>query len=357
MSALRATLRIARRDAVRAKGRTALVLAMIGLPVMAIVALVVVLRTTTLSSTEALPRTMGQADAAVQGGGRQPVAQPVEGFGPVSATGREGRPWTTQEVTRQLRTELGSGTRVLELGAGRTSWHNGDIKVREFDLRDSATSGLMSLDDGRAPATPDEVTVSHALRDRGLRLGHSVVLGTPKKVVGYVTDPNDQKGAVVQALPGAILSGGPAQGWLVVRGKPVTWTDVQRLNRSGLTVNSREVIKHPPAQDQLAPAQRNNHSSRGQDEIAISGLIAVMIVLEIVLLAGPAFAVGIRRQRRELALLAAVGGEHGHLRAVVLCGGVVLGLCAGMLGMLGGLAAAAVGRLLFDRYSRSASGP
>jgi putative ABC transport system permease protein len=103
---LRATLRIARRDALRAKGRTALVLAMIGLPVMAIVALVVLLSTTALSPAEALPRTMGQADAVVQTGGRQPVTQQAEGFGSGWSTGGEraggasAGSWTVRPGTR-----------------------------------------------------------------------------------------------------------------------------------------------------------------------------------------------------------------------------------------------------------------
>jgi putative ABC transport system permease protein len=356
VSALRATLRIARRDAVRAKGRTALVLAMIGLPVMAIVALAVLMSTNTLSATEAIPRTLGQADAVVQAGGRQPVTQQVEEFDLGPASG-DGEPWTTEEITRQLRADLGPETRVLELGSGRTSWQNLEIDVREFNMLDSATRGLMSLDGGRAAATPDEVTVSADLRDRGLRLGQTVVLGTPKKVVGYVTDPDDQNGMVVQALPGAILSGPPAQGWLVVRGKPVTWADVQRLNQAGLYVNSREVTRNPPAMDQLASDQQIRSVDDSGAELAIMGLIVAMIMLEVVLLAGPAFAVSIRRQRRQLALLAAVGGEQGHVRTVVLGGGVVIGLAAGMLGMLAGLAVAALGQLLLDRNADTASGP
>ena len=44
------------------------------------------------------------------------------------------------------------------------------------------------------------------------------------------------------------------------------------------------------------------------DYIAIVALIVAMALLEVVLLAGPAFAVGARRQARTLALMAASGG-------------------------------------------------
>ncbi|MDX6739017.1 FtsX-like permease family protein [Actinocorallia sp. A-T 12471] len=65
---------------------------------------------------------------------------------------------------------------------------------------------------------------------------------------------------------------------------------------------------------------------------AISGLLVTMIVLETVLLAGPAFAVGLRRQRLLLARISAAGGTPGQLRAVVLGGGLVLGAIAAVTG-------------------------
>ncbi|NVI89085.1 hypothetical protein HUX53_17840, partial [Actinomadura sp. BRA 177] len=60
-------------------------------------------------------------------------------------------------------------------------------------------------------------------------------------------------------------------------------------------------------------------------ETAVLALIVAMIVLEVVLLAGPAFAVDVRRRRRDLALVAASGGAGRHLRAIVLTSGLLLG--------------------------------
>ncbi|MCD0448298.1 hypothetical protein LO762_03670 [Actinocorallia sp. API 0066] len=75
---------------------------------------------------------------------------------------------------------------------------------------------------------------------------------------------------------------------------------------------------------------------------AVNGLVLAMVVLQIVLLAGPAFAVGLRRQRLLLARLAAAGGTPGHLRAVVLAAGLALGLIAAALGTVLGLAGSVV---------------
>jgi putative ABC transport system permease protein len=77
-------------------------------------------------------------------------------------------------------------------------------------------------------------------------------------------------------------------------------------------------------------------------ESAVQALVVAMIVLEVVLLAGPAFVVDVRRRRRDLALVAASGGEGRHLRAVVLASGLLLGGIAAIGGAGLGIAAAAV---------------
>ncbi|MGI5203454.1 FtsX-like permease family protein [Spirillospora sp. CA-108201] len=84
-------------------------------------------------------------------------------------------------------------------------------------------------------------------------------------------------------------------------------------------------------------------------ESAVLAMIVGMVVLEVVLLAGPAFMVDVRRRRRELALVAAAGGAGRHLRAVVLASGLLLGGTAAVAGAGLGVAAAAV-------IARTASG-
>ena len=78
----------------------------------------------------------------------------------------------------------------------------------------------------------------------------------------------------------------------------------------------------------------------GSDEIfAIVALIIVMALIEVVLLAGPAFAVGARRHARTLALIAASGGTPAQSRRVILGSGVVLGLVASGIGLVLGIIA------------------
>ena len=87
------------------------------------------------------------------------------------------------------------------------------------------------------------------------------------------------------------------------------------------------------------------------------GLVTVMGVLEVVLLAGPAFAVGARRQRRSLALMAATGAEPAHVRRVVLAQGLWTGVAAVVLGVPLGLLVAVVGRAPLERYGDATFGP
>lgn len=73
-----------------------------------------------------------------------------------------------------------------------------------------------------------------------------------------------------------------------------------------------------------------------------SGYIGALALLEVGLLAGAAFAVGAKRQVRELALLAASGAEAPTVRAVVMAAGLWLGGLAVVGGAAVGLAGAAV---------------
>ncbi|WP_030164549.1 ABC transporter permease [Spirillospora albida] len=376
MSGFLAALRIARRDALRARGRTALVLAMIGLPVAAVVALAVLSATGTWSPREALPYEIGAADARLTGTGHAPVRQDPESDEPFHGSsepepgaGAE-RPWTTAEITRRVVARYGPRARVqpIETG-GRAALETGRgvLAVRHtgLDLRDPMTRGILEVTRGRAPAAPDEIAVAPSLAGR-FPLGATVRAGRDGaavregrdgvrlRVVGFARDPRSPRDDVVVTLPGGIP--GPADSlpqWLISVGAPVTWDDVTDLNQEGITVLSRSVVDDPPRRDPAAAAD----SGPAAEERTIMAAAVAMIVLEVVLLAGPAFAVGIRRQRRDLALLAAAGGDAGHLRTVVLTGGLVLGAAAALAGALLGLLAAIAAKPVIRATTGHVLGP
>ncbi|WP_433467899.1 FtsX-like permease family protein [Spirillospora sp. CA-128828] len=92
-------------------------------------------------------------------------------------------------------------------------------------------------------------------------------------------------------------------------------------------------------------------------EVAVLAMIIAMIVLQVVLLAGPAFVVDVRRRRRELALVEASGGAGRHLRAVVLASGLLLGGIAAVAGAALGIAAAAVTKQVAESDGGEPLGP
>ncbi|KDN83723.1 triacylglycerol lipase [Kitasatospora cheerisanensis KCTC 2395] len=145
--------------------------------------------------------------------------------------------------------------------------------------------------------------------------------------------------------------------WLVrlPAGASLGWEQVRELNRHGYTLASRQVAAHPPA-DAMARQEAVGSADARERRLMTVATTAAMALLEVALLAGPAFAVGARRARRQLALLGAVGGRPGHVRAVVLGGGLVLGAAGAALGAALGAGLVAVLRTPIEEWGGSRFG-
>jgi putative ABC transport system permease protein len=166
----------------------------------------------------------------------------------------------------------------------------------------------------------------------------------------------------VVALPGMrlVLGAEANHRYLLDRAAPVTWPEVQQLNRAGVVAYSRAVVLDPPADWKAtlpAGAQPWDSSSGNAAEKAVLVLVVFSIVLEVVLLAGPAFAVGVRRQSRQLALVAATGGSARDVRRIVLAQGIALGAGASLLGAVIGVGAARLLAWALPRYRGTPLGP
>jgi len=339
-------LRIARREVRRARGRSLLVFVMVALPVLGIVALDTLARTVDISAEEALPRTLGRSDAVIWLGGTEgPVVQAADAIhgAPTSTTSDDDVPPATEA---SLTAALPAGSRLLPVRTGsvgvRTPAGQTSPLATEVDLTDPLTTGLQPVLSGRLPQRPGEVAVTEPLARRGFRPGADLTLasGTTLRVVGRTLPPPESGGSAMVGLPGTFGLEGPAQRWLVDAPRDVAWSDVRRLNGLGAYVVSRAVILDPPP-DSAVPAEARE-LSRGADPTGtlVLALVVAMVLLETALLAGPAFAVGARRQRRSLALLAAAGGAPRHVGRVVLAQGLVLGAGGSIAGAALGLLAA-----------------
>jgi len=168
-------LRVARREAVRSRGRSILVLVMIALPVLAVTAADVVIQTSEISGTEAIERRIGTADARVsveRGTGHvAQTADPDTGGLSWSGGGRGQGPRTLDDVEDALgreveAVELVTGGVLVETDAGR-----GDVAVTETDWTSDLVEGTYRLTEGRMPEQAGEVAINGHLAERGYALG------------------------------------------------------------------------------------------------------------------------------------------------------------------------------------------
>jgi putative ABC transport system permease protein len=339
----RIALRIARREARRARGRTALVFCMIALPVTAIVAVDTLARTSELSPRESVDRQVGDADALVRDGGERvpldqdalaDVVRPRDGGGRLPAPD-----------SRDVLARLPAGSRVVAL-------HDGDMELRTArgavvalgvgaDFSDPLPASVYRPVAGRVPDGPGEIAVTPRLARLGLVPGAGARLpgGARVRVVGTLRGPQDELGnRVVFGAPATLGLPRPTR-WLAEHPGGIGWGTVRGLNARGLTVLSRAVAAHPPPADEL-PAETTTQVDTSGQAAAVLALVVAMALLQVVLLAGPAFAVGAQRRRRALALLAASGGTPRDVRRVVLADGVVIGGAAAVFGTVAGIALA-----------------
>lgn len=334
MSARRATLRIARRDARRSKGGSALVVVMIALPILGVGMADVLYRTFQLTHDQEATRSMGQADGTLNDTGSRSVIQVpgANGFSSSSEDQRVGAAPAPESF-------LPAGSRVLRTYFDAPTFSHGDVSVqasaRDLPWTDPLTKGIYRTASGRPAATPTEVVLTTYLANRlGVGIGDTVTRGAEGlTVVGTVESTSSSKAADALLAPGSLPTNSVDTTFVDVPGT-LTWADVERANAVGFLFQPR--AKTIPGQ----PAVPKQLLALSGQALTLSGLIAGLVLLEIVLLAGPAFAVGVKRRSRDLALVAATGGEGKHLRSVVLGGGVVLGVVGGTVGAVLGIGTA-----------------
>lgn len=364
LTSWRLALRLARREALRARGRSVLVLVMIALPVLGVTAADVLIQTQDVSSVEGLERRLGSAAAQVvvpaEGRAMLQAFDPYDGS---TSNGRKQDPPTAAEVSAAL----GGARLIPEITGGvdfRTDKGIGWAESTEVDLRDPIAAGLADLTSGRLPDDAGEVVVNQALLDKGYAVGDRLERSGKDSpwpvIVGVAESPAIRDYPFAAGPVGSLGLEAPAYAasptWLA-GGGPISWDSVKELNAMGATVLSRAVIEDPPPASEVPEEIRSWSSGTDDAFIAAVALVVVMALLEVVLLAGPAFAVSARRQSRSLALMAASGGTPAQSRRVVLAGGVVLGGGAAVAGVGLGIG---VGWLLVpvvQRWSSTWFGP
>ncbi|MFJ5116981.1 FtsX-like permease family protein [Kitasatospora sp. NPDC088548] len=401
LSAWRVALRIARRDALRAKGRSALVVAMVALPVLGVTGADIVHRSGQLTPAERVERVMGGSDALISAlaPGRTVEQAPFADDGTLTRTATPGKPATPEETKGAAVEPATLVASLLPQGSVLTAARPGPeasagsregllrTDTAEADLTDPVWAGRLDVVDGRAPGAPHEAAATRAFLERsGLRLGGTTAVKgldrTPFTITGVVEHPGDLRKVELVARPGELIAplaeardrDRPVAGigsadekpvstdaWLVrlPAGAVIDWAKVREFNAYGYTVTSRSVALDPPDRSAVPyyrDGPRYAETSARTTTAVMVATVTGMALLEVALLAGPAFAVGARRSRRQLALLAAAGGNRTHVGAVVLGAGVVLGLAGAVTGVVLGIGLVALVRPWIERAGGSRFG-
>ncbi|WP_034271547.1 FtsX-like permease family protein [Haloechinothrix halophila] len=357
MTGWRTALWIAWRTARRSPGRTVLIAALIGVPVAAAVFLAILLRTTNPSGERLADIEMGTADAAVQVTEYSSVRLEPHVWGSeLSWQPRSEKTPTRPTDDVDVPSLLPAGTTVTPVAETSASVTVDGVRatydVRLLDGTLPLNDGRFRLEAGRMPAEPGEVAVSDPLATRygwsgeDLKAGAALTTtdGQRYTVTGIASPIRGIGYRIIWAPPGSQLfaNGQEPQRYLADLPADADVAALQRsLARTGVVLTPRATVVDPPSD-----------SASGWEQPQMVALLALFVgfgVLEIVLLAGAAFAVGARRQVRELGLVGAQGGTARDVRRIVLAQGLVLGAVGSVAGAVAGAGVAVAGRPLWER--------
>lgn len=351
-ASLRLALTIASRTSLRSLGRSALIVAMVALPVIGLVGIATVADsmynptvqeriTTELGSNEAMLRAAAGANAEIH-----QVPDHPDYYSACC--------WEDQGSLVSPRDALPVGTRILPITTttvlAETAAGIGRIDVREGEVWATSFAGMYDVTEGRTPHSDREVMVTASLLQRlGAKVGDTVALREASisqvTIVGILDDriqPDSQEWLF--ARPGA-LSGTSAwddlqNATFYLPDTALNWNQVKDLNGKGITVLSKEVLLNPPAQDGTIPDF--NQWAPLLSILTMISIVAAFAAFEVVLLAGAAFTVTARQQQRTLATIASVGAPRKLLFRIVAANGIVLGTIGGLVGTGVGIGAAAI---------------
>lgn len=358
----RVALRLAWRTAARAKARTALTVVMIALPVTAVTFLAGAYASSQPTAATSVGWLTGdEAQArlwARPGGANQPLEQDALGAEGHYLDAPDGMPPASATAAAAL---IPDGDRIVSGRQASVAIAFGDRLVRDaglYEVDAAEVSGLLGPVEGDARPGVGDIVLRAAVAQRlGAAIGDTVTVLTRTahvdvRVVGLGDTTSSYSGLLG---PFTLPDDEAYQVWWVAGAAPISWHDVTALNAAGFLVNSRAVMLNPPPSAQIYDGRFASSGFGPTDELVGLGYAAVGLgLLEVVLLVGPAFAVGAKRSARSLALIRAAGGRAADLRRVVLAQGIVAGIAAGVVGVILGTGGSVA---WYAITSRQESGP
>lgn len=352
-AALLACARVAWRQARRAPGRSALVIAMIALPIAALTIGATLIRTSVPMLEEHVAGEMGSAELK--------VSPPVE------------------VDPRAIEAVLPRGSRVVEIKQwNKTLVIDGTLYWASawepsIPIDQPPIPGLYELMEGRAPTRPGEAAVDpRVLEIFEVRIGENLTIGDLSvRVVGVAARPLQMWDPLIVTAPGTLEPTGSGDE-LFVNHLLVDLPDGASLDAAAAAIvrHIRDNAQDPEiatgiergleeGSEMVVTREQIGANFYINDAPRLTGVSFAGTVLALFatgLIAAAAFAVGIRRQLRTLGLIGATGAAPTHLRAVVLLGGTSLGLVGAGIGAAIGIAGAYALTPHLHRFTHSLPG-
>lgn len=375
-------LRIARRQVRRNLGRSLLIAVLVGLPVAGATIADVLYRSVGSPEREAYSR-MGDADAIVEVTPYDTLPIPDDGRLPMvdlTFTGDVPHEPERDPASVDVAALVPAGTvlvrerlnHALRLEDGDSVVRSALLEVASFD--GPLTDHAVRLEAGRWPEARDEAAVTRPLAERldllddgELRPGATATVddGPTVRVTALVVDPFYLRAERMTVAPGSVVaehaaaSGSESWGMAGMMGGEAYLADLpdgadigeiaRTLAAEGVGLLPRDVIAHPERYYPDA-GSGGGPSVEQVQQAALVVLVVGLGLLEVVLLAGAAFAVGARRQVRELGLMMASGATAAQVRRTVLAQGLVLGVLGAVAGLAVGATLVPVAGPIWERY-------
>jgi putative ABC transport system permease protein len=332
-----ALLRLGRREAAQHRLRSSLVVALIAVPVGLGASLMVLMPQLSLGGADWTVGELGDADVKVTSDAPEPE-------------------WTPDTPISALGGPLRAQSDVVLDAATFTGWvpRGGDlveaITVEQVDAGSPLMRERLTVAEGRAPAAPGEVAIRAAdLRRLDLSIGETVELAVPEVELEVVGELDDDPARLIQAVvaPGSVerptapteRAPFPATWW------DSAWNDVWYLG--GVSPAARSAMWDlsmgvGPAESERPPSVMLSDELFAPPDDHVESRIWVIaggafLLLWTGLVAASGLAVGARRRKRELGLLAANGADPTRLRVAVVAEGLVLGVVGSIVGIALGL--------------------
>jgi putative ABC transport system permease protein len=326
--------RLAWREVVRRKGRTALVVTMVAVPMMMLTALSVWIRTDTVQGARANQLLLGPTvDLRVTPGPGLGLGAQAMPFNPTAAE------------------SLGPILPPDAVSVVVKSWYQGlfvspqaklGLQISQSDWANPLLAHTFLLRSGVWPRSPGEVAVTTEFSTKAkVNVGDSITLRVPKmtvKVTGVFERRDQLRNTELALAPTEAfnaLAGAQAEAFVDV-GPATTQVDVANfLLAQTVWRSSSPYYDQVSVDNGVARLTRYQQPSTSPLTIMNVGFSVLLFLLGIIVAA--VFAVGARRQLRQLGLVAANGGDPRQVGRVITLQGTAAALIGSIVGVAGGV--------------------